>query len=78
MRVSLFAGLADAAGERELTLDWAGGTAGQFKRLLAATRPEIAALVERSSVAVGTSYRCDDDPLAAGESVALIPPVSGG
>jgi molybdopterin converting factor subunit 1 len=78
MLVSLFAGLAEAAGTRELTVEWAGGTAGELKRLLAAEHPEIASLVERSHVAVETDYRSDDDRLAVGESVALIPPVSGG
>ncbi|MFM8579750.1 MAG: MoaD/ThiS family protein [Planctomycetaceae bacterium] len=78
MQVCLFAGLAEAAGTRVITLDWAGGSAEQLKHLIASRHPEIAPLVGRSVVAVGTTYRADDQFVAVTDSVALIPPVSGG
>jgi molybdopterin synthase catalytic subunit len=40
--------------------------------------PATAALLARSAVAVGSRYVADDEPLAADDDVAIIPPVSGG
>lgn len=78
LRVALFAGLAEAAGTREIAIPWEGGTAGELKRRVASSLPRIAVLVSQSVVAVGSAYRRDEDGLSAGEPVALIPPVSGG
>jgi molybdopterin converting factor small subunit len=38
----------------------------------------VAPLLARSAVAVGGRYATDDDRVAAGVDVAVIPPVSGG
>lgn len=78
LQVALFAGMAAAAGCRTVELDWAGGTVADLRCRLAALRPEIAALLAASAVAVGDRFAGDADPVAAADAVAVIPPVSGG
>ena len=78
LRVALFAGMAEAAGRRTVELDWTGGTVADLRRTLAAACPELGPLLARSAVARGDRYAADAYPLAAGDDVAVIPPVSGG
>lgn len=75
--VRLFAGMAAAAGVREVAVPWRGGTAGELRAAVARAVPAVADLVARSAVAVGTTYVADDVAVPDG-SVAIIPPVSGG
>lgn len=75
--VRLFAGMAAAAGVREVAVPWHGGTAGDLRAAVASAVPAVADLVARSAVAVDTTYVADDSVLPEG-SVAIIPPVSGG
>jgi molybdopterin converting factor small subunit len=76
-KVGLFAGMAAAAGCREVEVAWPGGTAADLRAAVAAAVPAVAALVARSAVAVGTAYVADDEAVPDG-AVAIIPPVSGG
>lgn len=78
LRVALFAGMAEAAGRRTVDLDWPGGTVADLRCTLAAACPELGPLLARSAVARGDRYAADSEPLAAGDDVAVIPPVSGG
>ena len=78
LHVALFAGMAAAAGTRSLELPWRGGTVADLRRLVGQSRPEIAALLGRSAVAVGDRYADDDSPVPPGADVAILPPVSGG
>ena len=78
LRVSLFAGLAAAAGSRHVDLPWRGGTAADVKAAVAAAVPSAAALLANSAVAVGNRYVAVDTPIPATADVAVIPPVSGG
>jgi molybdopterin converting factor small subunit len=78
LRVAVFAGMADLVGCRVVELPWAGGTVADARRLVADRHPATAALLARSAVAIGSRYVADDEPLAAGDDVAFIPPVSGG
>lgn len=78
LRVELFAGMAAAAGCRSLELAWEGGDVAALRRRLEAERPELAALLARSTVAIGDRYAADGEPVAAAAAVAIIPPVSGG
>lgn len=78
VEVALFAGMAALAGTRRLRLAWSGGTVAELRRVLGAACPSCAALLERSAVAVGGRYAGDDVAVAAGDDVAVIPPVSGG
>lgn len=78
MRVLLFAGLAETLGCRELS--WPDqslpATVGQFEAALREREPRLGA--SRFRVAVNQRYARPEDALAAGDEVALIPPVSGG
>ena len=70
--------MAEILGGRSLEVAWTEGTVGELRRVLGATHPAVAALLARSAIARGTTYVTDDARLAAGDDVAVIPPVSGG
>lgn len=76
--VMLFAGLAELVGHREVSLDWQGGTAADLRSALQNQYPAAASLLARSAVAVGERYCRDQDQVAVGDDVAMLPPVSGG
>ena len=78
LRVSLFAGMAEAVGRRSVELAWEEGTASALRVRLASEFPAIAALLARSAVAIGDAYVLDDALVPGGADVAIIPPVSGG
>jgi len=78
LRVALFAGMAEVAGRRTVELAWDGGTVADLRRRLAAACPALGPLLAQSAVARGDRYAGDPEPLAAGDDVAVIPPVSGG
>ena len=78
LRVSLFAGMAAAIGQRSVELAWEGGTAATLRSRLAAECPAIATLLARSTVAIGDRYVTDDSQVPCDADVAIIPPVSGG
>jgi molybdopterin synthase sulfur carrier subunit len=79
VRVLLFAGLREAAGTRELCveLDSAAGIA-ELREALARTCPSLAPLLANAAIAVNEEYAVGDVRLQPGDTVALIPPVSGG
>lgn len=81
IRVRLFAAYRDAAGRAELALPvgGAGGavtTVGDIWRRLVADHPALAALPP--AAAVNAVLARFDAPVAAGDEVAFLPPVSGG
>ena len=78
MHVALFAGVAVAAGSRQLEIEWQGGTVADLRRMLARRWPAVAPLLARSAVAVGGRYAADDERVPQAAEVAVIPPVSGG
>lgn len=78
LRVAVFAGMAELVGARHVELPWSGGTVADARRLLASRYPAVAPLLGRSAVAIGSRYVRDDVPVAEGDDVAIIPPVSGG
>jgi molybdopterin synthase sulfur carrier subunit len=71
--------LRDAAGraEVELRLD-PGATAEDAWRHLAAEHPALAPRRQSLALSVNRRYAPFDTPLADGDEVAFIPPVSGG
>jgi molybdopterin converting factor subunit 1 len=79
IRVRLFARARDLAGTDlvEMTLP-DGATAGDLRRALARGHPALAALLERSALAVNDEFAEDSLPLPRQAEVALLPPVSGG
>jgi len=78
VRVLLFASYADALGTSELSLDLRDGSvAGDIVsrvRELAGT----VALPSAPLLAVNAVYATPDQPVKAGDEVAIIPPVAGG
>lgn len=77
--VRLFAALAEAAGRRSLALELEPGSrAGRVRELLSERFPSVHGLCQRSALAVNAEYTDPGRPLAEGDEVALIPPVSGG
>lgn len=78
LSISLFAGMAEAAGCRRLEIPWRGGSVADLRAALGSAAPAIVPLLAKSAVAVGGRYARDEDAVAAGSDVAIIPPVSGG
>lgn len=81
MRVSirLFARLRELAGAAELVRDLPpGATVRTAWDLLTAEFPSLAAYTGSVSSAVNAEYAKPETPLAAGDEVAFLPPVSGG
>lgn len=77
--VKLFAAARDAAGTGVVDVSLPqGADVAALRAALADQWPNLALLVERSLVAVNAEYAPRDAPLAPGDDVALIPPVSGG
>jgi molybdopterin converting factor subunit 1 len=77
--VRLFAGARDLAGASVVVLDLpAAATVADLRRTLVAMHPAMAALVERSAVAINNDFADDQHVLPADAEVALLPPVSGG
>lgn len=76
--VELFAGIAAAAGCRRVAIPWTDGDVGALRRALERRYPALAPLLARSAFAHGDRYAADDERLAPGATVAVIPPVSGG
>jgi molybdopterin converting factor subunit 1 len=77
--VRLFARLADLAGVRETRLDIGEGlTAGDAYALLSRQYPAIGGFANCVMFARNQEYVSAETPLAPGDELALIPPVSGG
>lgn len=77
--VKLFARLRDIAGTAEFTHELGeGATVRTLWAALAARFPEMAAYERSISCAVNADYARMNDPLADGDEVAFLPPVSGG
>ncbi|HEU4760374.1 MAG TPA: molybdopterin converting factor subunit 1 [Dehalococcoidia bacterium] len=78
-RVRLFARLSELAGTRETEVELGEGlSAGDAYRLLCARYPALADYSHSVMYAVNAEYVPAEHPLADGDELALIPPVSGG
>jgi MoaE-MoaD fusion protein len=79
VRVRLFASLREAAGIEIVELDLPdGSTAEQAWRRLAEAYPSLAGRRRSLAVAVNRRYARFEEPLAEGDEVVFMPPVSGG
>ncbi|MBX2971274.1 MAG: molybdopterin converting factor subunit 1 [Cyclobacteriaceae bacterium] len=68
----------DITGAREVELEVAeGATVHEFKQALFKQYPRLASLTSLF-IAVNHAYADDGQVLAAGDEIALIPPVAGG
>jgi molybdopterin converting factor subunit 1 len=79
IRVRLFASLRELAGQPEVALELPeGASAEEAWRALARDYPALAGKRANLAASVNRSYAPFDTPLAAGDEVVFIPPVSGG
>ena len=77
--VRLFARLRDIAGAAELARDVeTGATVRSVWQLQAAEFPELQPYERSISSAINADYARLDTPLADGDEIAFLPPVSGG
>ena len=81
MRVSvkLFARAREIVGRDAVVVEAPPGvTVAALRGAVAEQVPALATFVRRCAVAVGGAYAVEQDVVAEGAEVALIPPVSGG
>jgi molybdopterin synthase sulfur carrier subunit len=80
VRILYFAGLREAVGIAEEALDLPDGvrTVAALADHLAARHPAYAARRAHVRIARNEAFAGDDEALAGGDVVALIPPVAGG
>lgn len=79
MTVLLFASLAEKAGWRKRAFEAReGDTVATIRDRLVDEHPQLRAAVPSLLYAVNEEYARDYDPVPAGATLALIPPVSGG
>lgn len=79
IRLRVFASVREIVGSGELSLDVPDGcTLGQLVQRLGETYPRLRGLASSLLLAVNREYRPVEYPLADGDEVGLIPPVSGG
>lgn len=77
--VLLFASVADRAGIRKLSLPIEpGDTVAQVRDRLIDRFPQLAPAVPTLLYALDEEYVRESEPVRAGATLALIPPVSGG
>lgn len=77
--VKLFAAARELAGASEAAVEVGeAAIVGDVRRALGRQYAALAPLVARSLMAVNAEYADDATNVAAGDEVALIPPVSGG
>lgn len=79
LKLLYFAHLAERAGTREETREFADGVnAGGLRALVEQAHPKLGGALGSCRVAVDEEFAGDDMPLRDGQTVAFIPPVSGG
>lgn len=77
VKVLFFAQIQEEVGAKELDFDAAGKTVQEVKNIYL-EKYDIADLLAEAMVAVNEEYAKDDTILQAGDTLAFIPPVSGG
>ena len=74
--VRLYAGIREAAGRSEMSLE--GATVAEVRDSLAAALPDVADRLAYCRFAVADEFVGDETAVPDGASVDVIPPVSGG
>lgn len=77
IKVLLFAGFEEAVGQREITLDEDSLSVADLKKKLESDYQGLPSL-ENVMIAVNEEYVEEDSIIKANDTVAIIPPVSGG
>ena len=79
IEIRLFATLRDAAGQNKIQVIVAEpATVATVMAAIKAGHPRLGPAVDAAIVSVNKAFAMDDTPVAAGDEVALFPPVSGG
>ena len=79
VRIKLFAWLRDAAGAEECSMELRAGANGLDARAALIDRyARLRGVIDHARLAVNLEYRSWEMPLADGDELSLIPPVSGG
>jgi molybdopterin converting factor subunit 1 len=76
-KVKAFGVTKDIVGGREITLELTGQTVAALRQALEEKYPDLITL-RSLFVAVNNTYAENEDRIAEGDEIALIPPVSGG
>jgi len=77
IRLLYFAILREKLGRQEEVLEFSGSV-GELRKLLVEREPRLADVLKVCLFAVNQEYVGEDFILKGGETVAVIPPVSGG
>jgi sulfur-carrier protein len=77
IRLLYFAILREKLGKQEEVLEFSGSV-GELRKLLVEKEPHLADVLKVCLFAVNQEYVEEDFILKGGETVAVIPPVSGG
>jgi len=78
IKVLLFGAAADRAGTRETRVRVGETTLDELWPLLAERHPGLSPMRDTLAFAVNGEYARGDAPVAPGDEVAVLPPVSGG
>ena len=79
VEIRLFATLKDRAGRDRVLVEVSNPTTvAAVKAALAANYPALVPAIDSALIAVNREFAFDDTPVAAGDEMALFPPVSGG
>ena len=78
VQVLLFAALKDALGPQVSVEVAEPATVASLRHALEAAHPAIARFGTRAKLAVNEAWAGETDPVAPGDTVALLPPVAGG
>ena len=77
--VRLFAVLRDRAGASEVGIELPdAASAADVTSAVARRFPQLRELLQKTAIAVNQAYATPHTPIASGDEIALIPPVSGG
>ncbi|WNS75331.1 molybdopterin converting factor subunit 1 [Bacillus sp. DTU_2020_1000418_1_SI_GHA_SEK_038] len=76
IKVLFFAHLRDAVGEESVQLDVSGKTVAELKQLISEKYESVN--LENVMTAINEEFASNEEVTQAGDTVAFIPPVSGG
>lgn len=76
IQILFFAGVKETIGKEAMELEWQGQTIAQVKEYLLSAFPSLS--LQGVMVAVNEEFAMDEDTVEENDTIAFIPPVSGG
>jgi sulfur-carrier protein len=76
IQLLFFAGVKETIGKEAMELEWQGQTVAQLKEYLLNAFPSLS--LQGVMVAVNEEFALDEDTVEENDTIAFIPPVSGG